>query len=200
MGVCGEVMSLVIYLHYGGWGPGDDSDRPAPQACAWIFVLQTVLISAVIPFFLIDCFFFLPLPPARDEVAITGAHSGGQWRGAEVEPDRGAGPGDTMLLLPQNRQRAQEGERGLGVPQNLWELPTQWSLWDQVRQLTTEKRNGCDVSFMNLVLKTTVFKVKAFRFPFSRSWCSKLSSVQLWVELPKQQIKVASCCVLQLDQ
>lgn len=144
MGVCGEVVSLVIYLQQREWGPGDDSDRHATGAWGVRGIVhKTVLCIRVyrtchpkLPGW--NLFFILSwLRVTRDEGAITAAHSGGQWRGAEVEPDRGAGPGDTMLRLPQNGKGAQEGKRGLRVPQNLWELPTQWSLWDQVRLLTT---------------------------------------------------------------
>lgn len=42
MGVCGEVVSLVIYLHYSGWGHGDESDRHAPQACVWEGVYMNI--------------------------------------------------------------------------------------------------------------------------------------------------------------
>lgn len=93
----------------------------------------SVFLATVSNVFLIGCWNGVKLYFPRDEAAVAGAHSGGQWWAGKVEPDGGAGPGDSMLCLPQNWQRAQERERGLGVPQNIWELPPQRSLRDKVR-------------------------------------------------------------------
>lgn len=69
MGVCREVMSVVIYIHHRGWGSGGDNDRHTPQAYVWecVYVdicaqdcVMCLFIPPVIPFWLIVCccFFF----------------------------------------------------------------------------------------------------------------------------------------------
>lgn len=141
-GVCvAGNLSLLERVRTWGWKWHTCPLGMCGRVCTWIFVHETMFCVRVYctchpsPS---DCMFnFLRLLCrtliTRDEAAITGAHSSGQWWGAEVEPDGGAGPGDKMLRLPQNRQGAQEGKRGLRVPQNLRKLPPQWSLWDKVR-------------------------------------------------------------------
>lgn len=104
----------------------------------------------------------------RDEAAVATVHSGRKWRGAEVEPDRGAGPGDAMLRLPQNRQGAQEGERRLRVPQNLWELPPQWSLWDKVRCRCHNCKIYCEIRIKGTInsFNGTIYKVDVLKHPY----------------------------------
>lgn len=193
MGVCGEVMSLVIYLHYGGWGPGDDSDRPAPQACAWIFVLQTVLCVCVNlgchPILSDWLFFFFPPPPTRQgwschhgrplRWTVTRSRSGTRQKSRAKGHD--AAPAPKPTKSSRRRKRTRSTAKPLRITYTMKSLRSSKTT-DNWTVLKLKKRNGCDVSFMNLVLKTTVFKVKAFRFPFSRSSCCQIqfSSTLSW--------------------
>lgn len=73
--------------------------------------------------------FLLP----RNEAAVSYPDPPGQWRWAEVEPHRWAHLRGQVLRLPQDRQPAEEGAGRDRVSQDLWELPPQWGLWEQVR-------------------------------------------------------------------
>lgn len=77
----------------------------------------------------------LPSPrflPPRNEAAVSYPDTPGQWGRAEVEPHRWAHLWGQVLCLPQDRQPAKEGAGGDRVPQDVWELPSQRSLQDQV--------------------------------------------------------------------
>lgn len=72
------------------------------------------------------------LLPCRNEAAVSYTNAPGQQGRTEVEPHRRALLRGQMLCLSQDRQSAEEGAGGDRIPQDLWELSPQWSLWDQV--------------------------------------------------------------------
>lgn len=76
------------------------------------------------------------LPPYRNESAVTYAYTPRRWRRPEGEPNGGARWEGPLLRLPQNRDAAEERGRRVWIPQDLWELPPQWSVWTQVHDTT----------------------------------------------------------------
>lgn len=54
IGVCGEVVSLLIYLHYRGWWLREKRDGCAPQACVWASAQKNI--------YAYDCIVYVLLP------------------------------------------------------------------------------------------------------------------------------------------
>lgn len=94
------------------------------------------------------------LPPYRNESAVPYAYTPRHWRRPEGEPNRGARWEGPLLRLPQNRDAAEERSRRVWIPQDLWELPPQWSVWTQVHDTTQ-----IDVFITFLVMASAVISL-----------------------------------------